>query len=260
MRSGLANPNELFSQAPLRPAETVAQWGTTLVIAPHPDDETLGCGGAIALLRQRNISIHVLFISDGTMSHPHSQKYPPNVRRALREQEAQDALSVLGVDKKEATFLRLPDTRVPTASSATFEETVAQVQQCLAQTKPQTVLVPWRRDPHCDHQASWQLTRAAVLRYEQPLRWLEYPIWVWELAQPEDIPRSEDGQMWRLSVETVLPLKQRAIAAHVSQTTHLIDDDPEGFILTPEVLAHFTEPYEIYLQPHEGIITPHGLF
>ena len=254
MPSGLANPNELFSQAPLQPAETVAQWGTTLVIAPHPDDETLGCGGAIALLRQRNIPVHVLFISDGTMSHPHSLKYPPEARRALREQEAWDALAVLGVDKKNTTFLQLPDTKVPTFSSTAFEEAVTRVQACLTALQPQTVLVPWRRDPHCDHQASWQLTHEAVLRHKQPLRWLEYPIWVWELAQPEDIPRPEDGQLWRLSVEAVLPLKQRAIAAHVSQTTRLIDDDPEGFILTPEVLAHFTEPYEIYIEPHEGRI------
>nr|WKN35447.1 PIG-L family deacetylase [Tunicatimonas sp. TK19036] len=248
MLSGQVSPDALFAQAPLRPIDTVGQWGTTLIIAPHPDDESLGCGGAIAALRKRNIPVYVLFISDGTMSHPNSKKYPAKIRRALREKEALDALSELGVDEAHATFLRLPDTKVPDHKSSSFVEGVAKVYRLVQQIEPQTVLVPWRRDPHCDHRASWELTKEAVARWDQPLRWLEYPIWVWELAEADDIPRPEDGALWRLSIQDVLHRKQKAIAAHVSQTTRLIDDDPEGFILTPEVLAHFNLPYEIYLE------------
>jgi hypothetical protein len=43
-------------------------------------------------------------------------------------------------------------------------------------------------------------------------------------------------------------LKQQAIAAYRSQTTNLIDDDPEGFRLTPEMLANFAHPWEVYLE------------
>ena len=76
---------------PLVPAETVRAWGKTLVVAPHPDDESLGCGGAIALLSGFGCPVHVLFISDGTGSHPNSRKFPPPALRALRESEAQNA-------------------------------------------------------------------------------------------------------------------------------------------------------------------------
>ncbi|MEQ9442282.1 MAG: PIG-L deacetylase family protein [Cyclobacteriaceae bacterium] len=248
MISGHARPDTLFAQAPLRPMETVGQWGSTLVVAPHPDDESLGCGGAIAVLRQLDIDVHVLFISDGTMSHPNSRKYPTAARRELREQEAKAALSLLGVEEAQTTFLRLPDTQVPDIYSENFDDAVKSVYQCLRQIQPQTVLVPWRRDPHCDHRASWQISREAVDRWHHPIQWLEYPIWVWELAQPEDLPRPEDGQLWKLNISEVLPIKRKAIAAHVSQTTRLIDDDPDGFMLSPEVLAHFTLPYEIYLE------------
>jgi hypothetical protein len=46
----------------------------------------------------------------------------------------------------------------------------------------------------------------------------------------------------------VVELKQQAIAFYRSQTTNLIDDDPEGFCLTPEMLANFTRPWEVYLE------------
>lgn len=247
MLSGPARPDALRARLPLRPLETVRQWGSTLVVAPHPDDESLGCGGAITALRQWRHDVHVLFVSDGSRSHPHSVKYPSQARRDLREQEARTALSALGVGSAQATFLRLPDTQVPDRNSSGFSRAAEMVYQCLLQFRPATILVPWRRDPHCDHRASWQLAQEAVSRYTHPLRWLEYPIWIWELAQPEDLPRPADGALWKLNIESVLPTKLQAIAAHVSQTTRLIDDDPEGFILTPAMLSHFHQPYEIYL-------------
>lgn len=46
----------------------------------------------------------------------------------------------------------------------------------------------------------------------------------------------------------MLELKLQAIAAYRFQTTDLIDDDPEGFRLTPEMLANFIHPWELYLE------------
>ncbi len=175
-----------------------------------------------------------LFVSDGSMSHPNSKRYPPEARRTLREREATEALEILGVVPGDIHFLRLPDTRVPVPSSENFNEAVALVHEQLAQLRPETVLVPWRRDPHGDHRATWHLLQAAVARFDAPLRWLEYPIWVWESTQSDDLPTAADGSWFRVDVSEFLSQKRRAIAAHVSQTTPLIDDDPEGFTLSPE--------------------------
>lgn len=114
---------------------------------------------------------------------------------------------------------------------------------------PQTILVPWRRDPQPDHRASWSLIAAALARdpaYE--VRRIEYLIWLWELAAAGDAPRPDEATTWRLDIGSVLPRKRAAIAAHRSQTTDLIDDDPTGFRLTPDILAHFAHPWEVYLE------------
>ena len=249
MHSGPTTFEQVVARATTFASDVPFRWGTTLVVAPHPDDESLGCGGAIALLRQLKQMVHVLFVSDGSMSHPNSQKYAAEARRTLREREAQNALAHLGVAPSEITFLRLPDTLVPTEQAALFGETAARIHHYLQRIRPRTVLVPWRRDPHGDHRATWQLLRTAVDRSEHPIQRLEYPVWVWESTQPEDFPTAADGTWCKLDITKTLPQKRRAIAEHVSQTTSLIDDDPEGFTLSQQMISHFTQPYEYYLEP-----------
>src|SRR6185369_12093790 len=96
----------------LKKAETIIDWGKTCVFAPHPDDESLGCGGAIALLRKFNLPVHTIVMSDGTLSHPNSRKFPAEKLRRLRETEIKNALKILGVCEDKITFLRYADRAV----------------------------------------------------------------------------------------------------------------------------------------------------
>ncbi|MGB3618816.1 MAG: PIG-L family deacetylase, partial [Catalinimonas sp.] len=50
-----------IDRLPLRPAGWVRMWGRTMVAAPHPDDESLGCGGALALLADAQSAVRVVF-------------------------------------------------------------------------------------------------------------------------------------------------------------------------------------------------------
>lgn len=242
---------------PLMPAASVQTWGSTVVVAPHPDDESLGCGGAIALLRRYGCAVHALMVSDGTRSHPHSANYPAPRLRGVREAEAAQALELLGVPAEAITFLRYGDCAVPFAHDAHFAEAVARCRTLLEAASARTVLVPWRRDPHRDHRATYQIVAAAVQQMSAPPRVLEYPIWVWELAARDDAPAIGEMAGWRLDIADVVAQKQQAIAAHVSQTTDLIDDDPEGFRLQPDVLAHFAVPWETYLETRRETATSH---
>ncbi len=231
---------------PLRSVETIAN--SILVIAPHPDDETLGCGGAIALLRASGCSVRVLVMSDGTLSHPRSIKYPALRLRALREAETLEALSILDVRRTEITFLRLRDGSIPTLESAAIQEAVARCRRFLQKSMPATIFLPWRFDPHPDHRATWQLIRTALVDLEPSPRIIEYPIWDWDPEQRGDL--AECGRVigWRLDIRDVLEKKLNAIAAYRSQITDLIDDDLEGFRLTPTMLENFSQPWEMYLE------------
>ncbi|GAB3893245.1 PIG-L deacetylase family protein [Spirosoma agri] len=228
--------------------QRLEQLGDTLVIAPHPDDESLGCGGTIALLREQGYAVHVLFVSDGSMSHPNSPSYPAERLRQLRESEALEALAILGVSPHDCTFMRQKDTQVAVPDKSGFDEAVAFMHDLIDRVKPQTILVPWRRDPHRDHRASWQILMGALARSSTKPRVLEYLIWLWELGNETDMPRHDEMNVWCVPIESVMNQRRQAIAAHRSQVSRLISDDPTAFYLSPELLTHFETPRELFLE------------
>ena len=246
MTSGIDKVHYLENIA--RPIDDLAQIGNALVIAPHPDDESLGCGGTIARLRGQGYHVHVLFVSDGTMSHPNSLTYPADRLRQLREAEALEAIRILGVPAENAIFMRQKDRQVATPDSPTFAGGVAYLRRMLLDVKPAAVFVPWRRDPHPDHRASWQLLHGALAKLLTRPRVLEYLIWLWELGNEADIPTRSEMNVWQVAIDTVMEQRNRAIAAHRSQVTRMIDDDPTAFYLSPELLTHFDAPRELFLE------------
>src|SRR5262249_21043885 len=77
---------------------------TVVIIAPHPDDEAIGCGGAICLHRKRGDPVHVVFLTSGERGTPGVSQ---ETARSVREAEAREAGKVLVLDGM--VFLRLPD-------------------------------------------------------------------------------------------------------------------------------------------------------
>ncbi|WP_052050697.1 PIG-L deacetylase family protein [Leptolyngbya sp. KIOST-1] len=245
------SPFAAVADLPLQSLATIE--APVLVVAPHPDDETLGCGGAIAQLRSQGCAVRVLVVSDGANSHPRSRLYPPSRLRALRQAETLTALAGLGVEATEVTFLGLPDGSVPhlvgappRRHSAAAPLALAQCQHYLGLSAPQTIFLPYQFDPHRDHRATWQLIRGAAAALPQPPRMIEYPIWDWDPQQRQ--PLGSGYRAWRLDISAQLGLKQRAIHCYRSQTTALIPDDPTGFRLTPELIAPFLNPWEVFLE------------
>jgi LmbE family N-acetylglucosaminyl deacetylase len=102
-------------------AERVARIHTcrrVLVVAPHPDDESLGCGGLIATLAWKGAAFRFVFVTDGGASHRHSQSWPRPRLAARREAEATEALRRLGVGAETRLFLGLADAAMPSAHSS----------------------------------------------------------------------------------------------------------------------------------------------
>jgi len=220
--------------------------GDTIVISPHPDDESLGCGGTIAALAKAGKKVDIIFVSDGSMSHPNSQKYTAPLLMQLREREGLAAVNILGIPATQCYFMRLKDGAVPAIEAAGFAEAVSTMAKLLKKVQPQTIILPWKNDPHRDHKASWQITVAAIILAGLQVKLLHYLVWFWERGDTDHELLKSD--LCKIDISSVVESKQAAIKAHSSQLTNLIDDDTDGFILSPEVLDHFNGPFELFFQ------------
>jgi LmbE family N-acetylglucosaminyl deacetylase len=223
--------------------EELRRFGETLVVAPHPDDESFGCGGVIARLRRAGIGVRVAVLTDGSRSHPGSRAYPPSRLVALRKQELVAAVRELGVGVDHLHFLELEDANVPPPEAPLGRAAIAALRALIADV--QTVLVTFRRDPHEDHRAAFDYVARA--RAGLGARLLEYPIWLWESGAPGDWPARGAFSVLRVGIDEVLPQKRAAIAAHCSQVTDLVADDPESR-LSPLFLGQFDKPWELFFQ------------
>jgi LmbE family N-acetylglucosaminyl deacetylase len=216
-----------------------------VVIAPHPDDESLACGGLITQACRQGFQVKIVVVSDGAGSHPNSRAYPPLRLRALREGEARRAGKELGVAPEDMLFLALPD-RFVVPEGVEADYAIDKIVGGVKELGARSLFVSWRHDPHCDHQASYRIAREVQHRVP-PLRLFEYIVWGHRLPPSTKVGPIHGGFRIRLDHET-LETKRHAIAAHRSQTTDLIDDDPEGFRLSQSDLVHFDLPYEFFVE------------
>ena len=221
----------------------------TLVIAPHPDDEALGCGGLIAALASRGGQARVVFVTDGGASHPTSPTWSRTRLAARREKEAEDSVRRLGLAEGDAIFMRLPDAAMPPPGSAEWARGVGVVRDVVDGFRPELALLPWRRDPHRDHRDCWTLADEALRVAGAEPAVLEYAIWLDEFGSEEDRPQPGEMERLEFDVSATLPRKRAAVAAHVSQLGGLITDDPTAFRLTEETVTRLTGDSEVYWRP-----------
>jgi LmbE family N-acetylglucosaminyl deacetylase len=167
-----------FEQDPLPPLD-LAECPRLIVVAPHPDDETLGLGAMIAQLVASGVGVQVVAVSDGGAAQPDAT---PSTRLRLettRRHELRRATNILGVSPPIS--LGLPD-----GDLADHEDRLAELlTEILEAAGSQTwCAATWRGDGHPDHEAVGRAAAAACAGTDAAL--LEYPIWMWHWARPAD--------------------------------------------------------------------------
>ena len=220
-----------------RPAtlSDLAPSGALAVIAPHPDDETLGCGGLLALAAREGRRAVVVLLTDGAASHPHSRLSPPATMARIRAGEIRRALTTLGHDAASLIAFGMPDGRLAQVDSASVVSRLAAV---LDSRGVGAVFVTGPDDPHPDHRRAHALAAEAAGAAGATL-WT-YPVRAH--ARPAPPYRG-----WvRLPIDAVLPLKAAALRRHASQWPGGVPDDPGGFHLTDEDLAFHLSGEELY--------------
>jgi LmbE family N-acetylglucosaminyl deacetylase len=241
-----ADLHAAWRQQPVAGLEAIIGPGWPLVLAPHPDDESLGCGGLIAACVAAGRPPLVAILTDGSGSHPGSAAFPPDRLRQVRACEAAAAVAALGLPAGRLHFLNVRDTAAPHDGPGL--DAVVRRLSALVRQSPgcSSILAPWRMDPHCDHEAA--SLAAEHVAAACGLAHLAYPVWGWML--PPDRPLAVGAPTGhRLDIEPFLPAKRQAIAAHRSQYGGLITDDPNGFVLPDGLLAVFESRYETFLTP-----------
>lgn len=197
---------------PYRPAA-----GPSLVIAPHPDDETLGCGGLIARKRQAGLPVHVVFITDGSASHLGHPELSQADLTARRHREALEALAVLGVESCAIEFLNEDDGALDGLPPGRQEQLVTRLAGLLARIQPAEIFLPCSPDGSSEHDAAFRHTCTALARTGlRPAVW-EYPVWSWWNPGLLITRMLSHRGHSVLPTEDYQPIKTRALSRYRSQ-------------------------------------------
>jgi LmbE family N-acetylglucosaminyl deacetylase len=227
-----------------------------LVLAPHPDDETIGCGATIARKTRAGTPVRVLVAADGRSSH-RSTVVSCDELVALRGSEVSLACRELGVAAEDLVRLSLPDGSLAHRQDELSEAIGAE----LAEHEPDEVLVPSASDWHPDHRALHSALLLALRRHRRPARVLAYPVWFWihgpwdaDRAGPrapraptilyQPLQRSRWARADLVDTTGFLGVKMRALAAHRTQVENLTGEATWA-TLGPDFVASFLLPWEV---------------
>jgi LmbE family N-acetylglucosaminyl deacetylase len=209
-----------------------------LVLAPHPDDETLGC--AVTMMRrvEAGSAVHVIIASDGGKGPPRRDAAD---NAQIRRSELERACAILGLDPAAVTHLGLPDTEL----AARSEELTGAIAEAIEELRPDDVLTTSVHDTHGDHAA---LGRASLRAASSTgARLLVYPVWQW--LRPGALLRTwrASGRPETVLTEGFLDRKVTAIRQFSSQLAPPMERAamPSDAGLTGSFVAQFCQPREI---------------
>lgn len=192
--------------------------GRCVIIAPHQDDEVLGCAGLIHAHRQAGRPVDVVYVTDGAASHRGHPTLAPADVAPMRRSEATAALRPLGVAPESLHFLDAPDGTLAHLSPTEAGAISHRLAHTLASLAPTELFLPCRDDGSSEHTAAYQLTRRALVLAGLAPRLLEYPVWARWSPLRLLRPGWSSRRVLRLSSPRFRTLKREALAAYASQT------------------------------------------
>lgn len=181
-----------------------------IVVAAHPDDETLGFGTSLVTLAERGVRVQVVAASDGGASHQGLGLLQRIHLERVRRAELQKAATVLGVPAP--ICLGMPDGEL-----IDHEERLADLLTEILATKTGRtwIAATWRGDGHPDHEAVGRAAATAAQRRDAVL--LEYPLWMWHWATPGDTAVPWDRMRAMPIIPKALDRKSAAVRCYRTQ-------------------------------------------
>lgn len=147
--------------------------GATMVIAPHPDDEVLGCSGLITRLLHEKKEIHVVILSNGAGSHNGCCQVSHEELTKKRKTLAIRAASILGLSTEKLHLLNYPDGGIRYDHTATEK-----LKELIYKIQPETIFVPHQKEGWSDHIEAGTIIK--MLTAKSPaIHLYEYCVWFW---------------------------------------------------------------------------------
>lgn len=146
-----------------------------LVLAPHADDETIGCGGALLDYRARGKEVSILFLTNGNAGG-RDKSISPREIMALRRQEAVNAASGMGIPEDNLIFLDVDD------QGLLYSSIEGEFATIMARLQPDTLFLPCCLDHHIDHMA---VSKVVAKAYDHsPELYRETALYLYEAQSP----------------------------------------------------------------------------
>jgi LmbE family N-acetylglucosaminyl deacetylase len=210
-----------------------------VVVAAHPDDETLGASGLVQRLHEQGVPISLVVATDGEAAFPDANQDERAELGRQRRRELGESLRAQGLGAVTVHWLGLPDSGL----AAHRDRLASALAELL--DGADLCLLPWPGDPHPDHQI---VGETAVRVAPVSAHRFAYPVWMWHWHRPsdEDIPRAH-AVTYRLSTA-----QRERKAAGIAAFTSQLKPGPRGEepILTAEMLSHFDREGEVlFRQP-----------
>lgn len=181
-----------------------------LVVAPHHDDEVIGCGGTIFKHYKKDDKIWVVYVTAGWSGIPKIKSKEKAIK--IREREARDACRIIGVQK--AIFLREDDRSIYNKKAEIIERLI----KAIRDIKPNLIYAPHSREKDIEHkivyetvkEAAWLSKSPYLPKLGQSTKSIQ-KIYLYEVWTPlEDFFERED-------ITSVIDIKTKALLAYQSQ-------------------------------------------
>ncbi len=183
-----------------------------LAIAPHNDDETLGCGGTLAKHVKKG---HDVYVAIFTSISEDSPIMTPN--KELVRKETKQAMKILGIDFKNVIFKDLPNALLPDIEMYKINKEVFEV---IHKVKPDILYLPFMKDLHNDHRLITYAAQVAARSTTQVGRNIK-EIYMYETLSEThwNIDSVEGGFLPNVYIDITgfLTAKLKAIKAYKSQ-------------------------------------------
>jgi LmbE family N-acetylglucosaminyl deacetylase len=181
-----------------------------LVIAPHPDDETFGCGATILRKRAAGTPVHVCVVSDGSALRTAALGAEDLVQ--VRADNVRKACDILGVGSDALDLLGFPDGQLRHLRPQVCDALSA----VIASVQPDEIFIPSSFDAHKDHVAVHDSASAAIGESGTNAAVYGYPVWFWaRWTWSAATPSFRDKFLCRVRpVVAALRLRPKLVSTH----------------------------------------------